>query len=117
MAEALATAVNLEVDGKESDTIYFFVNPTSIDEERRGDATPGQISMYVNSGDWSQRQFNQTVIGNAEGITWDEADPQTVEDAYTDFFTERIDGNGIVDHAGEIPEYARDAFESGWQAE
>lgn len=114
--EALATAVNLEVDGEESDTIYFLVNPTDIDEEREGDSTPGQISMYVNSGDWSQRQYEQTVIGNAEGIDWDDADPQAVQDAYSAFFTERIDGDGIVDHAGEIPDYAQEAFSSGWLA-
>jgi hypothetical protein len=34
-----------------------------------------------------------------------------------EFIRERLDGDGIVNHAGEIPEYAREALESGWQAQ
>ena len=41
-----------------------------------------------------------------------------IESKYSEFISERLDadGDGIVNHAGEIPEYAREALESGWQA-
>jgi len=39
-----------------------------------------------------------------------------IEQEYGEFISERLDGDGVVNHVGEIPEYAREALESGWQA-
>jgi hypothetical protein len=114
---ALATAANMEYNGEGSDTLFFWVNPTDDDGENPAEPKPGRINMYVNSGDWEQSNLEGKVVGHPDELRGDNVDPEAVQDAYTEFFSEHIDGDGIIDHAGDIPEYARNALESGWQAE
>jgi hypothetical protein len=121
---ALSTAANLEVNGEQSDNILFWVGPVNQEDWDVGnESSPGAIFMYVNCGDWDQLQLDGRVRGYPEKFrpadvnAEPDVDPTAVQEALTVFFTEHIDGNGIVDHAGEVPDYAHEAFNTGWLAD
>jgi hypothetical protein len=105
--EALYAALNTSIEG-EADSIWFA--PTSPDV--------GGIDMIVNA----EKRAEFAEEGEFRGFSSDfespgsGADPELAKEKYAEFIRERLDGDGIVNHAGEIPEYTREALESGWQA-
>jgi len=115
--EALYMAMNGDSAGEDSDTIYI-LSPTV--EGRGPGPRAGGLSFYVNAALAADSDdVNYSIGYAAENIVDGETvniDEETAREAYRVFFTEHIDGNGVVDHVGDIPEYARDALESGWQA-
>jgi len=109
---ALNEAITPELDGDDSLWIIF-TKPTS-----------GRIEFLRNA----ERSFSEyannppnTVTGASEEFDEEArgaggADPELAKSEYGEFISERLDGDGVVNHAGEIPEYAHEALESGWQA-
>lgn len=115
--KALSEATEMDVGGP-SDTIYIFQHRSDVEEEN----SAGRIEFVVNIENIGESQLEDGknyLVGVSPNLDYSplvQNSPSEVEDAYEDFFRKYIDDEGIVHHAGEIPEYAKDGLENGWQA-
>jgi len=109
---ALNEAITPELDGDNSLWVIF------------SEPNSGRIEFSRNAErSFSEYRNNPPNLVTGASEEFDEeareaggADPELAKSEYGEFISERLDGDGVVNHAGEIPEYAREALESGWQA-
>jgi hypothetical protein len=109
LEEALYLAMNVEDDGRPSETVYIMGKNLGSDSVLKN----GGMQMYVNdfsedgSGVRIAAQIEDVVYGDlAEGEVTDEKH----REAYSSFFEDHIDIDAIVDSCGDVPDYVENAL-------
>ena len=104
LEEALYLAMNVEDDGRPSETVYVMGKNLGSDSVLRN----GGMQMYVN--DFSEDGSGVSIAAQIEDVVYGDLSEGEVTDeqhreGFSSFFRDHIDIDAIVDSCGDVPDY------------